>query len=117
MYELPPDEDLVPLLGSKLVLISFSANQVIFQFDEHTSLVAEAAFTLADDAGHEELVEIPPSTISVLALLESEIVDVNVTDARRRLVLRFSNGRVVRFVSDKKFESFHLKLDGKEFIV
>ena len=117
MYELPSDQDLATLLGRKLVLISCSANQVILQFDEHTSLVAETAFTLANGSGGEETGDVPLSRGYVFALLEREIVGVDVLDARRTLALRFSNGHLLRFESDQAYESFHLTLKGKQFVV
>ena len=117
MYELPSDQDLAELPGKKLALISCSANQVILQFDERTSLAAEASFTLSDGAGGEEPVEIPLSRVSLLAFLENEIAGVDVLDARRTLVLRFSSGRSLRFMSDTAYESFHLKLKGRVFVV
>src|SRR5262245_2900013 len=117
MYKLPEDIELRSLLQRKIVLICCSANQVVFHLDDNASIVAEAPFSYSIDGEHVRAVNVPLSDGSVFELLDHKVIGIEALDARRTLVLRFSNGHFLRFSSDSHYESFHLDIEGKKFIV
>lgn len=115
MYDVPDDSETKLLMGQTLELICCSATQVTFHFDGGASISTQAEFSLVNAEGDTDLIHVPMTSGAVLALVDSEILIVERRNEKRTLALVLSNRAQLEFHSGSHFESFHLKIGGREF--
>jgi uncharacterized protein DUF6188 len=118
MYGLRSDIDLNFLIGREVIQIAIGVYQIIFAFDEDTTLSVEAEFLYSD--GRTESTWKPGAShiaASTVSLLGATVVSFERNESGT-LELLFSNGhRLVVRDSSKEFESYHITRPGETIVV
>mgnify|MGYP003970781501 FL=1 len=119
MYGLPKDFDTSCLIGCLLERVSFTKNQVIFDFDRDTSIVVEGPFkhSIGKENNQENIKEPPIQNSSTMNLLGCEVFDTKSNDDGT-LCLMFDNGQSLTCYDDSpNFESYQIQIGKKTIIV
>jgi hypothetical protein len=115
MYNFPEDFNGSVLVGHTLELVCFSANQVIFHFNDDISICAETSFAYEKPLKDLNIVSVPTIQSDLMQLLEHRIVR-SFVEKGRILNLLFDNEHLLRFEALPEFESYRLTL-GKDTII
>jgi hypothetical protein len=120
MNKFPSDFSDSVLVGRTLQMICFTANQIIFHFDERISISALTAFTCetASEADAVSKINVPAIQSSLMSLLEHRVSE-TLLEEQHILTLVFDGGYVLRFADDAPgvYESYHLTVGDKRIII
>jgi hypothetical protein len=118
MYGLPADFDASIFIGRELVQVSFTTNTVHLVFDGDIAITVESSFVLQHSPGTEAVKQAPPVESSSLMALVGRQVRSAHADTDGTLTLRFDGGGTLACLDDSKdYESYHIRLLGKEIVV
>jgi hypothetical protein len=117
MYQLPDKSQLTPLIGQRAIQICCTINTLSVHFENDSMIDVYDRFECEIRDGMTHDIVFPISDLSIFQFLECEIADIAVEDDQRTLSLLFENGWLIRFSSSPAFESFRLRLLGKEYLI
>lgn len=118
MYGLPPDFDGQAFVGQILSSITFTVNTIhlLFGSDVVLTVLSTYAYRLAaDGVGHTE--QVPVTETAVPSLIGRQVTSTNVTEGRN-FTLGFDSGAEFSCIDDSdEYESYIIKIYGREIIV
>ena len=116
MYGLPAGFDASGFVNRELVEVCFTVNTVHLAFDDDASITLESAFALRSHQGAER--QTPPIKASRLMGLIGQRVRSSHAHPDGTLTLEFEEGDALDCLDDsKEYESYKIRVDGREFIV
>lgn len=118
MHGLSKSLDLAIFVGRELQTVSFYPYTIHFGFDAELSINLESSYLhqVAAD-GPEDRIDVPPSE-STLMQLAGKVVERAEREGEGTLVLRFTEGHVLKLFDDTKwYESYQIEYKGVRTIV
>lgn len=118
MHGFPSELDPAVFCGRELQLVSFTSNTVHLSFDGDASITVESTFLYQLDGASAMVQQIPPIAASALMALVGRKVSAATSSIDGNLRLQFEGGGLFTCLDDSKdYESYHVRVDGKEFHV
>ena len=119
MYKLPQNFDATFLIGRKLEMICFNANQVYLHFDGSVTITIESAFSHQHtrSEANMSIIKVPVSESDLMQLLEHAISAAS-GDTDGTLTVVFDNGHTLKcFDTSPQYESYQIKRGESVIIV
>lgn len=117
MYKIPSDFNSERLCGQTITQICYGINTISIMIDIGY-IGFEGSFVFKNNGERVEVDEIyPAKDWGLLNLLEKKITNIEIDSERTILTLHVEDNMLLSLIGTPFYESFSVKIDGKEFIV